>query len=93
MKKTNVKPLGENVLLLPERPEERTSAGIYLPDTAREERPQQGKVLAIGDSDKIKVKVGDRVIFNRYGGTEIKVDLTDCLLVTNKDVLAVVDAK
>jgi chaperonin GroES len=92
MKKTNVTPLGENVLILPEQPDERTSAGIYLPDTAREERPQQGKVIAVGESDKIKVKAGQKVIFNRYGGTEIKMGAVEYLLVTNKDVLAVIEA-
>ena len=71
MKKPNIKPLGENVLILPEKLEQKTSAGIFLPDTAREERPQQGRVMAIGESEKIKVAVNQKVIFNRYGGTEV----------------------
>ena len=73
MKKPNIKPLGENVLILPEKLEQKTSAGIFLPDTAREERPQQGRVMAIGESEKIKVSVNQKVIFNRYGGTEVKI--------------------
>lgn len=91
MKKTNVKPLGENVLVFPEKPEQKTSAGIYLPETASQERPQQGKVIAVGDSDKIKVKKGQHVIFNRYGGTEIKIDGEEYLVTSYKDILAIID--
>ncbi len=90
MKKPNIKPLGENVLILPEKLEQKTSAGIFLPETAREERPQQGRVMAIGESEKIKVSVSQKVIFNRYGGTEVKAGTEEYLLVANKDILAVV---
>ncbi|MDQ5902253.1 MAG: chaperonin GroES [Patescibacteria group bacterium] len=90
MKKPNIKPLGENVLILPEKLEQKTSAGIFLPDTAREERPQQGRVMAIGESEKIKVSVNQKVIFNRYGGTEVKIGTEEYLLVASKDILAVV---
>lgn len=90
MKKPNIKPLGENVLILPEKLEQKTSAGIFLPDTAREERPQQGRVMAIGESEKIKVSVNQKVIFNRYGGTEVKIGSDEYLLVASKDILAVV---
>ena len=93
MKKPNIKPLGENVLILPEKIEQKTSAGIFLPDTAREERPQQGRVMAIGESEKIKVVVNQKVIFNRYGGTEVKIGAEEYLLVTNKDVLAVISTE
>ena len=90
MKKPNIKPLGENVLILPEKLEQKTSAGIFLPDTAREERPQQGRVMAVGESDKIKVAVSQKVIFNRYGGTEVKIGSEEYLLVASKDILAVI---
>lgn len=90
MKKTNVKPLGENVLIHPEKPEQKTSAGIYLPDTASQERSQIGKVMAIGESDKIKVKTGQKVVFKRYGGEEIKIDGEEYLVANYKDILAVV---
>ncbi len=90
MKKPNIKPLGENVLILPEQLEQKTSAGIFLPDTAREERPQQGRVMAVGESEKIKVSVNQKVIFNRYGGTEVKIGTEEYLLVASKDILAVV---
>ncbi len=92
MKKPNIKPLGENVLILPEQAEEKTSGGIFLPDTAREERPQQGRVIAIGDSEKIKVSVNQKVIYNRYGGTEVKANSEEYLLVASKDILAVIEA-
>lgn len=90
MKKTNVKPLGENVLIHPEKPEQKTSAGIYLPDTASQERSQIGKVMAIGESDKIKVKTGQKVVFKRYGGEEIKIDGEEYLVANYKDILAVI---
>lgn len=92
MKKPNIRPLGENVLVLPDKAEQKTSGGIFLPDTAREERPQQGVVRAIGESEKIKVVVNQKVIYNRYGGTEVKIGSDEYLLVANKDILAVIDS-
>jgi chaperonin GroES len=91
MSKSNVKPLGENVLVSPEKPEKKTSAGIYLPESATEERPQQGKVIAVGDSDKIKVKKGQTVIYTRYGGAEVKIDGEDYVIVSTKELLAIVE--
>jgi chaperonin GroES len=91
MAKTNVKPLGENVLIAPEKPEKKTSAGIYLPESSSEERPQQGKVIAVGESEKIKVKKGQTVVYSRYGGSEVKIDGEDYLIVPSKDLLAVVE--
>lgn len=90
MAKTNIKPLGENVLIASEKPASKTTSGIYLPDTATGEKPQQGKVVAIGDSDKIKVKPGETVIYTRYGGTEVKIGGVEYLIVTQKDLLAVI---
>ncbi len=90
MSKINVKPLGENVLIQPEKPEQKTSAGIYLPDTANQERSQLGKVIAVGESDKIKVKADQKVIFRRYGGEEIKIDSNEYLITNYKDVLAII---
>ncbi|OGI14136.1 MAG: co-chaperone GroES [Candidatus Moranbacteria bacterium RIFCSPHIGHO2_12_FULL_54_9] len=90
MKKTNVKPLGENVLIHPEKPEQKTAAGIYLPDTASQERSQLGKVMAVGESDKTKVKAGQKVIFRRYGGEEIKIEGEEYLITSYKDILAIV---
>lgn len=90
MKKIGVRPLGENVLVHPEKPEQRTSAGIYLPETANQERSQLGKVIAVGESDKIKIKAGQKVIFRRYGGEEVKIDGEEYLIANYKDILAVV---
>ncbi len=91
MKTLPIKPLRVNVLIRPEKPEQKTATGIVLPDNATAERPQQGMVVAIGESDKIKVKVGQKVIYTRYGGTEIKHEGTDYLIVANKDILAIVE--
>ena len=90
MKKIDVKPLGENILIHPEKPEQKTSAGIYLPDTASQERSQIGKVMAIGESDKIKIKTGQKVVFKRYGGEEIKIEGEEYLIANYKDILAVI---
>ncbi len=89
MKKANVRPLGENVLVSAMKPETKTASGIYLPETAGE-KPQQGEVIAIGDSEKIKVKVGEKVIYTRYGGTEVDLDGVEYLIVSQKDILAVI---
>lgn len=90
MNTVNIKPLGKNILVLPQKMEKKTDTGIFLPDTATEERPQQGKVVAVGESDKILVKTGQTVIYTRYGGTEVKIDGKDYLIVKNEDVLAIV---
>lgn len=89
--KTRVMPLGQNVLVKPEKADKKTNTGIYLPDTSSEEKPQQGRVIAVGDSEKIKVKKNQKVIYARYSGTEIKIDNEDCLIVKNEDILAVVE--
>ncbi len=93
MKKMNIRPLGENVLIQAEKPEQKTEAGIFLPETAQEERSRFGKVVAVGESDKIKVKKGDQVIFRLYGGEEVTVFGEKYLLSHYKDVLAVVVEK
>lgn len=83
--------MGQNVLVKPEKADKKTNTGIYLPDTSSEEKPQQGRVIAVGDSEKIKVKKNQKVIYARYSGTEIKIDNEDCLIVKNEDILAVVE--
>ena len=90
MRKTIVAPLGENVLVKPEKADKKTDFGIYLPDSSSEEKPQQGRVIEVGESDKIKVKKNQKVIYARYSGTEIKIDNEDYLIVKNEDILAVV---
>lgn len=91
MKKENIKPLGENVLVMPLKADQRTASGIVLPDTANVDRPQEGKVIAVGESDKIQVKKGQSVIFAKYSGTEIKIGTDDCLIIKAEDILAVIE--
>jgi len=90
-------PLNDKVLVKRIDPEEKTAGGILLPDTARE-KPREGKVLAVGEGRRLdsgaraamQIKVGDKVLFTSYGGTEIKVEGEDYLLLSEEDVLAVV---
>ncbi len=91
MKKINIKPLGENILVQLEKPEQKTEAGIYLLETSSGERSQFGKVVAVGESDKIKVKSGQKVIFRLYGGEEVTVLGEKYLLANYKDILAIVE--
>lgn len=91
-----IKPLGDRVVLEPLAKEEVTKSGIVLPDTAKE-KPQEGKVVAIGtgkvleNGNKVplEVKEGDKVIFSKYAGTEIKLDGKEYLIVNERDILAV----
>ncbi len=85
----NVEPLGARVLILPSEGEEQTASGIYLPETAKE-KPQQGTIEAVGDEEEMvtDLKVGDVVLFPKYGGTEIKLDGVSYLLMEEGDVLA-----
>ncbi|MEJ2262045.1 MAG: co-chaperone GroES [Anaerolineales bacterium] len=87
----NVQPLGARVLIRPlVDAESRTSSGLYIPETAKE-KPQTGEVVAIGDEqDEIKVKVGQKVLFPKYTGTEIKLDNVDHLIMDADDILAIV---
>ncbi len=89
-----IQPLRDNVVIAPEKEEEKnkTETGIYLPETADtgNEKPQIGEVVAVGDSDKITVNKGDKVIYNKYSGTEVSIDNTDYLIVKNEDILAVI---
>jgi len=88
-KKTNIEPLGEYVLIEPKRADSRTASGIVLPDT-NGEKPQEGTVVAIGNDKKIKVKPGQKVIYSKYSGNEIKVGEMEYLLVKSEDILAIV---
>ena len=94
----NVRPLGEKVLLKRVEAEGKTAGGIVLPDTAKE-KPKEGKVIAIGDGRilksgervKFQVRKGDRVLFSSYGGTEVKIDGEEYLLMSEDDILAVIE--
>ena len=85
-----IKPLGKRVVVKPWKEEEKTEGGIYLPETASKEKPQQGKVIAVG-ADFKELKKGDRVIFAKYGGTEIKIEEDEYLVLGEDDVLAIIE--
>ena len=93
-----LKPLGDRIVVKALEAETRTSGGIVLPDTAKE-RPQTGEVLAVGpgktmDNGSVapmEVKVGDKVVYSKYGGTEIKVDGEEYIILRQDDVLGVVE--
>ena len=92
----NLQPLEDRVVVRPSEAEETTTSGLVIPDTAKE-RPQEGEVLAAGpgafqDGKRIEldVKVGQTVIYSKYGGTEIKVDGEELLILTSRDILAIV---
>lgn len=91
MKKETIQPLGENVLVKVLKEDSKTNSGIVLPETANPEKPQEGKVIAIGDSKKIQVKKRQKVIFAKYGGTEIKIGQEEFLILKNEDILAVIE--
>ena len=92
-----ITPLSDRVVIEPQDAEETSASGIVIPDTASKDRPQQGKVLAVGpgklgdDGTRIvpEVKVGDVVLFTQYGPTEVKVDGTEVLVASESDILAV----
>jgi chaperonin GroES len=93
-----IKPLNDRVLVLRIEEEEKTSGGIIIPDTAKE-KPQEGKVIAVGtgkvnengDRVPLDVKENDRILFSKYGGTEIKIDGVDHLILREDDILGVVE--
>lgn len=95
-----IRPLADRVVIKPAAKEEKTKGGLFLPDTASKEKPQEGTVVAVGegkldDNGKrvaVSVQAGDRVLFAKYAGTEIKLDDEDYLILAEKDILAVVQA-
>ena len=94
----NLKPLGDRIVVQPIEQEEQTSLGIFLPETAKE-KPQQGKVIAAGPGARkengeriaMDVQVGDKVLYAKYGGTTIKLDGKEILILKETDVLAIVE--
>jgi chaperonin GroES len=92
----NLQPLDDRIVVRPSESEETTASGLVIPDTAKE-KPQQGDVLAVGPGRRadntgeiipLDVQVGDRVVYSKYGGTEITVDGEDLLILSGRDVLA-----
>ncbi|MCS7280309.1 MAG: co-chaperone GroES [Desulfobacterota bacterium] len=93
-----VRPLHDRVLVIRIQEEEKTKGGIIIPDSAKE-KPQEGKVVAVGDGKyldngtkiPLSVKVGDRVLFGKYAGTEIKIEGEEHLILREDDILAIVE--
>jgi len=85
-----IKPLGERVLIKPITEEKRTEGGLVLPDTSKE-KPQKAEVIAIGKLEDVDLNVGDRVIFSKYAGTEIKIDAEDYILIDSGDILGLIE--
>lgn len=94
-----IKPITDHILIEPIKEEEKTKAGILLPETAEKERPEQGLVVTVGPGRKDKagnlmamdVRAGDKVLFTKYGPTEIKVDGKEYLIAKQEDILAILE--
>ncbi len=92
MAKLNIKPLADRVLVEPMEAETKTASGIIIPDNAKE-KPQKGKVVAIGSGKKdepLTVKVGNTVLYGKYSGTELKLEGKDYMMMRESDILAIV---
>jgi len=98
-KKTTIHPLHDKILVKRDEAESRTDTGIYLPETSKD-KPKTGRIEAVGDGAlntdtgeriPLSVKKGDRVIFNSYAGTEVKLDEQELLIMSEDDILAVID--
>jgi chaperonin GroES len=96
----NLKPLDDRIVVRPNEAETQTASGLVIPDTAKE-KPQQGEVLAVGPGKRsetsgdiipVDIKVGDTVLYSKYGGTEVAVNGEDLLVLNSRDVLAVVES-
>jgi len=100
MAKLKIRPLGDRIVVEPLEAEEKTKGGIILPDTAKE-KPQEGKVVAVGKGKigedgkpvAMEVKVGDKVLYGKYSGTEITIDDKEYIILKEEDILAVVEDK
>jgi chaperonin GroES len=99
MHQMNLKPLDDRIVVQPNEAEQTTASGLVIPDTAKE-KPQQGKVLAVGPGKRTEntgeliplgIEVGQTVLYSKYGGTEVTVDGEDLLILASRDVLAIVE--
>jgi chaperonin GroES len=92
----DLKPIGDRVVVKPEPEEQTTKSGIVLPETAKE-RPQEGTVVAVGSGRvldngqriPLEVKVGDKIIYSKYGGTEVKIENEEYMILSERDILAI----
>ncbi|MCH3924800.1 MAG: co-chaperone GroES [Bacteroidales bacterium] len=92
MTKLNVRPLADRVLIKPKEAEEKTQSGIIIPDTAKE-KPMEGEIVAVGNGKKdepMTVKVGDKVLYGKYSGTEINIDNVQYLIMRESDIYAII---
>lgn len=94
----NIKPLGDRVVIKVLESEQKTASGIVIPDKAKE-KPQEGEILAVGSGKvldngtkvELEVKVGDKVIFSKYAGTEVKLGNEEYLVLSERDILAIIN--
>ena len=94
-----IKPLSDHILIEPIKEEEKTKSGILLPETAEKEKPEQGRVVAVGPGKKdeqgklvpLEVKVGDRVLFTKYGPNEFKIEDKEYLIAKEEDIFAIIN--
>ena len=92
MSKVNFKPLADRVLVEPAAAEEKTSSGIIIPDTAKE-KPQKGKIVAVGTGKKdepLNVRAGDKVLYGKYSGTEVTINGAEYLIMRESDIFGVI---
>ena len=96
----SLKPLDDRIVVQPNEAEQTTASGLVIPDTAKE-KPQQGKVLAVGPGKRAEktgeiiplgIEVGQTVLYSKYGGTEVTIDGEDLLILSSRDVLAIVES-
>ena len=96
----SLKPLDDRIVVQPNEAEQTTASGLVIPDTAKE-KPQQGKVLAVGPGKRaentgelipLDIEVGQTVLYSKYGGTEVTIDGDDLLILSSRDVLAIVES-
>jgi chaperonin GroES len=99
MHQMNLKPLDDRIVVQPNEAEQTTASGLVIPDTAKE-KPQQGKVLAVGPGKRTEntgelvplgIDVGQTVLYSKYGGTEVTVEGDDLLILSSRDVLVIVE--
>jgi len=94
---TKIQPVNDYILIEPEKAEEKTASGIFIPDTADKEKPQKAKVVAVGPGKlgkngeriELSVKVGDTILYSKYGPTEVKLDTDEYFFIQDSDVIAV----
>lgn len=90
----NLKPLGDRVVVKPLPKEETTKSGIILPETVNKESRQEGEIFALGNGEKLKklnLKVGQKVVFSEFGGSDIKIDNDDYKILNHDDLLAIIE--